>query len=166
MLGLIRCIMTGSRRTSCVRNVPHADPVTWRCLIADGCPAVSVLRGQDEPVFSVQEDRAVRLPPSTLRVLLGRGESPCASVSQQVAKCETALLIHCGNYVICRKMYYNCNKRGNNNQFSHSSKLQSPRTNIHSQTFLHFIPASSSLHPHLVFICLLVDCVSDQQLVR
>ena len=40
----------------------------------------------------------------------------------------------------------------------HSHKQLLP---IHSQTFLHFIPASPSLHPHLwplrdVFVCLLV----------
>ena len=135
-------------------------------------------------------------------MLLRRGESPCTCISQQDTRCVTTLLIHCGNDMICRKMYYSYNKQCNNNIFSHSSKLQSPRTNIHSQTFFRFIPAmyynkqcnnnifshsyklqspctnihsqtffhsipaSSFPHPHLVFTCLLVDCVSDQQLVR
>ena len=44
----------------------------------------------------------------------------------------------------------------------HSHKQLLP---IHSQTFLHFTPASSSPYPHLyplhVFVCLLVDCVSE-----
>ena len=171
-------------------------------------------------------------------MLLRRGESPCTCISQQDTRCVTTLLIHCGNDVICRKMYSNYNKycynnifshssklqspctnihsktffhfipamyynkhcnnnifshshklqsprtnihsqtffhsipamyynkHCNNNIFSHSYKLQSPHTNIHSQTFFHSIPASSFPHPHLVFMCLLVDCVSDQQLVH
>ena len=46
---------------------------------------------------------------------------------------------------------------------------QLPPIHSQSQTFLHFIPASWSLRPHLqilpvvfvIFICLFVDCVSE-----
>ena len=71
---------------------------------------------------------------------------------------------YCVNGMVCHKtlcIIRHCT----NYPCSHSSESQPTRTNnIHSETLLHFISASSSPHPHLqplrvVFICLYVDCV-------
>ena len=83
---------------------------------------------------------------------------------------KTTLLIFCGNYMVCHKTCYKTLHQQHMFSFFQitiPSHKQLPP--ILSQTFLHFILASLSLHPlphpHLkvlcvVFICLFVDCVA------
>ena len=74
-------------------------------------------------------------------------------ISNSYAVQDTRQLCESIKLPVCHKTYYAI-KQCPNSACSHPSELQSVCSHkqlppIHSQTFLHFIPASLSQHPHL-----------------